>query len=77
MTSDVEYRRQKAKAYYDKGAHKLPALHIGDMVRMQPLDKTGSWSKASVVKKVAECCYLIRTDQRKQEVFWKIARCDS
>jgi len=27
VTSDIEYRRQKAKAYYDKGAHELSALY--------------------------------------------------
>ena len=42
VTSDIEYRRQKAKAYYDKGAHPLPTLEVGDTVRMQPLDKAGS-----------------------------------
>ena len=63
VQSDIEYRRQKAKAYYDKGAHSLPALQIGDTVRMQPLDRTGSWSKVSVVKKVAERSYLVKTDQ--------------
>jgi len=30
---------------------------------MQPLDRTGSWSKVSVVKKVAERSYLVKTDQ--------------
>ena len=40
-----------------------PYTYVGDMVHVQPLDKTGSWSKGSVVKKVAECSYLVRTDQ--------------
>ena len=63
ITEDIEYRRQKAKVYYDKGAHLLPPLEIGDTVRLQPQDKTGSWSKESVIKKVAEHSYLVRTPQ--------------
>ena len=63
ITEDIEYRRQKAKVYYDKGAHLLPPLEIGDTVRLQPQDKTGSWNKASVIKKVAERSYLVRTPQ--------------
>lgn len=63
VPSDIEHRRRKAKAYYDKGAYPLPALTIGEVVRMQPLDRTGSWSKVAVVKKIAERSYLVKTDQ--------------
>lgn len=63
ITEDIEFRRQKAKAYYDKGAHPLPPLEIGDTVRLQPQDKAHSWSKASVIKKVAERSYLVKTAQ--------------
>ena len=63
ITEDIEHCRQKAKAYYDKGAHPLPPLEIGDTVRLQPQDKAGSWSKVSIIKKVAECSYLVKTAQ--------------
>ena len=63
ITKDIEHRRQKAKAYYDKGAHPLPPLEMGDTVRLQPQDKAGSWSKVSVIKKVAECLYLVKIAQ--------------
>ena len=63
VPEDIVYRRQKAKAYYDKGAHPLPPLEIGDTVRLQPQDKKGFWSKATVVKKVAERSYLVKTAQ--------------
>ena len=63
IAEDIEYCGQKAKAYYDKGAHSLPHLEIGDTVRLQLQDKAGSWSKASVIKKVAERSYLIKTPQ--------------
>ena len=63
VTEDIDYRRQKAKAHYDKGAHQLPSLEIGDTVRLQPQDRAGTWSKASVVRKVAERSYLVKTLQ--------------
>ena len=63
VPEDIVYRRQKAKAYYDKGACPLPPLEIGDTVRLQPQDKGGFWSKATVVKKVAEHSYLVKTAQ--------------
>ena len=48
----IQLCRQRAKSYYDKEARPLPPLEIGETVRMQPLDKSGSWKKGSVVKKV-------------------------
>ena len=63
ITEDIEHCRQKAKAYYDEGAHPLPPLEIRDTVRLQPQDKAGSWSKVSIIKKVAECSYLVKTAQ--------------
>ena len=36
-------------------------LEIGETVRLQPQDKNGIWQKASIVKKVAERSYLVKT----------------
>ena len=61
VTEEIELRRQRAKAYFDKGARRLPPLEIGETVRLQPQDKNGIWQKASIVKKVAERSYLVKT----------------
>ena len=61
VTEEIELRRQRAKAYFDKGARWLPPLEIGETVRLQPQDKNGIWQKASIVKKVAERSYLVKT----------------
>ena len=39
----------------------MPPLEIGETVRLQPQDKNGIWQKASIVKKVAERSYLVKT----------------
>ena len=39
----------------------MPPLEIGETVRLQPQDKNGIWQKASIVKKVAEQSYLLKT----------------
>ena len=39
----------------------MPPLEIGETVQLQPQDKNGIWQKASIVKKVAERSYLVKT----------------
>ena len=61
VTEEIELRRQRAKAYFDKGARRLPPLEIGETVRLQPQNKNEIWRKASIVKKVTERSYLVKT----------------
>ena len=35
----IELKRQKAKSYYDRSAHPLPQLEVGQEVRVAPLKK--------------------------------------
>lgn len=39
----IELKRQKAKSYYDRSAHPLPQLEIGQEVTVAPLKKGESW----------------------------------
>jgi len=58
----IELKRQKAKIYYDRGAKTLPDLQIGHTVRMQPLEKGGTWKKATTVNKLGNRSYLLQTE---------------
>ena len=59
VVEDIRLKRRKAKFYYDRQAKPLPDLEIGQPVKLQPLRKAGTWSKATTVNKVGDRSYLV------------------
>ena len=58
---NIQWRRQKAKEQYDKGAKQLPLLTKAQTVRIQPTKQGDKWKKAVVVKQVGRRSYLVKT----------------
>ena len=61
VEKDIQHRRQRAKQQYDKGAKQLPPLIVGQTIRLQPVGNGEKWKKATVLKKVGERSYLVKT----------------
>ena len=59
---NIKRKRQQAKAAYDKHAKPLPELHVGEPVRLQPINPKAPWEQGSCVAKVGPRSYLIETD---------------
>jgi len=60
VVDEIKQRRQQAKIQYDKSAKELPALVIGQTVRIQPIRHMKEWKKATVIKKVSTRSYIVR-----------------
>ena len=63
VEDEIRQRRQTAKFWYDRTAKSLPELQIGQGVRMQPVEHSGQWKQATIVKKVGERSYLAQTEE--------------
>ena len=59
---NIKRKRQQAKAAYDKHAKPLPELHVGEPVRLQPINPKAPWAKGSCVAKIGPRSYLIETE---------------
>ena len=59
---NIKRKRQQAKAAYDKHANPLPKLHVGEPVRLQPVNPKAPWEKGSCVAKIRQRSYLIETE---------------
>lgn len=59
---NIKRKRQQAKAAYDKHAKPLPKLHVGEPVRLQPVNPKALWEKGSCVAKIGPRSYLIETE---------------
>ena len=59
---NIKRKRQQAKAAYDKHAKPLPELHVGEPVRLQPVNPKALWEKGSCVAKIGPRSYLIETE---------------
>ena len=57
----IQHRRKAAKQQYDRGAKQLPPLVSEQIVRVQPVKYGEKWKKATVIKKVGERSYLVKT----------------
>ena len=57
----IELKRQKAKSYYDRSAHPLPQLEVGQEVRVAPLKKGHSWQAGTLVEQLSDRSYLVKT----------------
>ena len=57
----IELKRQKAKSYYDRSAHPLPQLEVGQEVRVAPLKKGQSWQAGTLVEQLSDRSYLVKT----------------
>jgi len=54
-------QKAEAKQQYDRTAKRLPALAVGQTVRIQPVKHQEKWKKATIVKKVSDRSYLVKT----------------
>jgi len=63
VVEEIQTRRQHTKLYHDRTAKALPELVVGQGVRIQPLECSGQWRRASVIKKVGERSYLTQTPE--------------
>ena len=59
VQSDLMRNRQKAKQYYDRSSSALLDLNEGDVVRVQPITRGGTWELAKCIRKVAPRSYLL------------------
>ena len=59
---NIKRKRQQAKAAYDQHAKPLPELHVGEPVRLQPVNPRAPWEKGSCVAKTESRSYLIETE---------------
>ena len=57
----IELKRQNAKSYYDRSAHPLPQLEVGQEVRVAPLKKGHSWQAGTLVEQLSDRSYLVKT----------------
>ena len=56
----IQCRRQKAKQQYDRTAKELPALAVGQTVRIQLVKRQEQWRMGKVIKKVNIRSYLVQ-----------------
>ena len=61
VEKEIELKRQKAKSYYDRSAHPLPSLEVGQEVRVAPLKKGQSWQAGTLVEQLSNRYYLVKT----------------
>ena len=54
-------KRQKTKSYYDRSAHPLPQLEVGQEVRAAPLKKEQSWQAGTLVEQLSHRSHLVKT----------------
>ena len=62
MYENIKRKRQQAKAAYDKHAKPLPELHVGEPVRLQPVNPKPPREKGSCVAKIGPRSFLIETE---------------
>ena len=60
IEDEIQWRRQKAKQQYDRTAKELPALAVGQAVRIQPVKRHEQWKKGTILKKVSKRSYLLQ-----------------
>ena len=61
IEGEIQRRRLKAKQQYDRAAKELPVLKEGQVVRIQPVKHQERWRKGTVLKKVNNRSYLVKT----------------
>ena len=57
----IELRRQKAKSYHDRTAHRLPQLEVGQEVRVARLQKRKTWQAGTLVEQLSDRSYRVKT----------------
>ncbi len=78
----LRYRKQLAKSCYDKSAHDLPELNIGERIRMKPLpgENPALWRVGTCLQKVAPRSYLVNVGgslYRRNRVHLRVAESSS
>jgi len=61
VENKIELKRQKAKSYFDRTAHPLPPLEVGQDVRVAPLQKGKSWQTGTLVEQLSDRSYVVKT----------------
>ena len=64
VQNEVLCKRAKSKKSYDRNCMSLPVLRKGDVVRVQPLNRNGTWEMGKCIKQVAPRSYLIESNGR-------------
>ena len=64
VQNDVLCKSAKSKKSYDRNCMSLPVLRKGDVVRVQPLNRNGTWEMGKCIKQVAPRSYLIESNGR-------------
>ena len=57
---NIKRKRQQAKAAYDKHSKPLPELHVGEAVRLQPVNPKAPWRKVHVWQKLDHVPILLK-----------------
>ena len=58
VTDKIHLKRQTAKSYHDRNAKVLPALDIGQEVRIAPVYRGKSWEVGTCLQKLSDRSYL-------------------
>ncbi len=59
---ELQQAKTKQAYYYNRGSKQLPALEVGDAVRMMPEKGRKTWRKGKVKAIVSPRSYIVRTD---------------
>ena len=62
VQESLQFRRQKAKSYFNKNAKTLPELDIGQDVRVAGQRKK-TWQPGKCLEKLSDRSYLVQTDR--------------
>lgn len=58
--------KRKQKINYDKNAHQLPELEVGDTVRIKPTNRLNKeWEQGQILKKLDFRSYLVKTQKNR------------
>ena len=61
VSDSLEFKRQKAKSYFDKNAKPLPELYIGEEVRVSD-KKRKTWQPGKCLEQLSDRSYLVQSD---------------
>ena len=61
VSDSLEFKRQKAKSYFDKNAKPLPDLYIGEEVRVSD-KKRKTWQPGKCLEQLSDRSYLVQSD---------------
>ncbi|PFX28376.1 Retrovirus-related Pol polyprotein from transposon 17.6 [Stylophora pistillata] len=66
VNAKLKLKRQNAKWYHDRTSRTLPELHVGQEVRVAPLQRNQSWKTGTYIKKLSDRSYVVKTSSDNQ-----------